>query len=90
MVGFVKRVQCSGLAQKNTLGDGPRRHVGCSILGEGMVHSSNVGRELEGVIGKTEFNEGRPFVLVQGSPDWWTDMSVFALGLENEFGKMVA
>ncbi len=66
MVEFVKGVQCSRLAQKNTLGDAPRRHVGCSILGEGMVHSSNAGRELEGAIGKKEFNEGRPFVLVQG------------------------
>jgi len=55
-----------------------------------MVHSSNAVRELEGAIGKKEFNEGRPFVLVQGSPDWSTDMSVFALGLETEFGKMFA
>jgi len=55
-----------------------------------MVHSSSAVRELEGAIGKKEFIEGRPFVLVQGSPDWSTDMSVFALGLETEFGKMFA
>jgi hypothetical protein len=52
-----------------------------------MVHSSNAVRELERAIGKKEFNEGHPFVLVQGSPDWRQTCQCLHWGLKLSLAK---